>query len=80
MNPLQPALGGSGDAFVAQLTADGTAPEAMPPTSAGVMDETGMGALPWMGRGQAFVLGTTSSTDFPTTLNSFQPSRMAGRF
>jgi hypothetical protein len=84
VNPLQPALGGpGGNAFVAELTADGSA--LVYSTYLG-----GSGATLYGGNvgdygskiavdqnGQIFVTGSTTSPDFPT-LNAIQP-RLRGQ-
>ena len=73
MNPLQPALAGLGNAFVAQLSADGTA--LVYSTYLGGSNRLGDGGsdIAVDGAGQAYVTGRTSSTDFPT-MNPLQPA------
>jgi Bacterial Ig-like domain (group 3)/Beta-propeller repeat len=70
-NPLQAAQGGYGDAFVAKLSATGTA----------LVYSTYLGGsfaeyghhIAVDSAGNAYVTGDTGSTDFPTTTNAVQP-------
>jgi hypothetical protein len=69
MNPIQPAYAGGGDAFMAKLNRDGTA--LVYSTYLGGTDfeqGAGMAVDP---AGNAYAVGTTYSTDFPT-LNPIQ--------
>jgi Beta-propeller repeat len=71
VNPLQPIFGGSGDAFVAKINAAGTAliySTYLGGTS--VDPEIGSG-IAVDSVGNAYITGTTGSTDFPT-VNAFQ--------
>lgn len=63
------------DAFVARLTADGSAIDAAT-VLGGTGDETAT-ALALDGDGGVYVAGTTTSTDFPTTAGVAQPARPA---
>jgi hypothetical protein len=63
-NALQPAFGGSGDAFVAQLTADGSALR-YSTYLGGSNSDSGLG-IAVDEAGQAYVTGYTWSSDFPT--------------
>jgi hypothetical protein len=70
MNPLQPAYGGNGDAFVAKLN----------PTGSALVYSTYLGGsggdygsgIAVDGSGNAYVTGGTTSTNFPT-MNPLQP-------
>ena len=75
-NPLQPVLLGSSDAFVAQLTADGSALTFS--TYLGGSDSDGGVGIAVDGSGQVYITGYTSSPDFPTK-NPAQPSYGNGR-
>ena len=71
VNPLQPGFRGSGDAFVTKINAAGTSliySTYLGGTS--VDPEIGNG-IAVDSAGNAYVIGTTSSTDFPT-VNAFQ--------
>ena len=70
-NPVQPALAGDSDAFVARLTADG-ATLVYSTYLGGSRGDQGSG-IAVDGAGQAAVTGITRSTDFPTQ-NAFQPA------
>jgi hypothetical protein len=75
-NALQPTFGGIGDAFVAQLTADGAALRYSTYLGGGSNDSgTGIAVDK---RGQAYVVGSTLSSDFPTK-NALQPA-IGGNF
>ena len=62
--PLQAALGGSMDAFVTRLSADGAAPDFS--TYLGGSDLDQGSAIAVDGSGAAYLTGVTASTDFPT--------------
>jgi hypothetical protein len=64
LNALQPTFGGVQDAFVAKLSADGTA--IIYSTYLGGSAADGGSGVAVDGMGQAHVTGRTSSTDFPT--------------
>src|SRR5262249_58166076 len=73
VNPVQPALAGSGgtiDAFVAKLTADGAA-LVYSTYLGGRFNDAGSG-IAVDAAGAAYVTGVTISPDFPT-LNPLQP-------
>jgi len=70
VNPFQPALAGSYEAFVAKLNAAGKA-FVYSTYLGGKNWDTGYG-IAVDGSGNAYVTGYTSSTDFPT-VNAFQP-------
>jgi hypothetical protein len=64
VHPLQPAPGGGGDAFVAKLTADGSALVYATYLGGSSFDQgTGIAVD---AAGAAYVTGTTESSDFPT--------------
>jgi hypothetical protein len=69
-HPLQPAYGGDGDAFVAKLTADGSALVYATYLGGSCGDE-GLG-IAVDAAGAAYVIGSTTSFDFPTTPGAFQ--------
>jgi hypothetical protein len=71
MNPLQPAFGGGGDAFVTKLNAPGSALVYSTYLGGGGLD-TGYG-LAVDSAGNAYVTGVTSSSNFPT-MNPLQPA------
>jgi hypothetical protein len=71
MNPLQPANGGSDDAFVAKLNPAGSA--LVYSTYLGGSGADQGAGIAVDGSGNAYVTGTTQSTDFPT-MNPLQPS------
>lgn len=80
VNPTNPAtifagtINGS-DAYVAKLNADGIGAQWL--TYLGGEDFDEVRGLALDASGNVFVTGTTTSTNFPTTANSFQPT-MAG--
>jgi uncharacterized protein (TIGR03437 family) len=69
-NPLQPALGGSSDAFVAKLNAAGTATEYA--TWLGGQSVENGTSIAIDGAGNAYVAGDTASTNFPA-VDAVQP-------
>ncbi|MBF6651120.1 SBBP repeat-containing protein [Methylobacter sp. BlB1] len=70
MNALQPKSGGGTDVFVAQFTADGRALRYA--TYLGGSGGEGGSSIAVDGQGQAYVTGSTSSSDFPI-MNALQP-------
>jgi Calcineurin-like phosphoesterase/Beta-propeller repeat len=70
MNPLQPALRGSNDVFVARVTPYGS--QLLYSTYLGGSDNEFGSSIAVDTRGNAFVTGETDSTDFPTA-NPLQP-------
>jgi len=75
-NPLQPNYGGSVDAFVARLSADGTA-LVYSTYLGGSGNDFGAGIAVDPTMGDALVTGITNSTDFPTA-NPLQPNYGGG--
>jgi hypothetical protein len=76
MNPLQPAYGGgASDAFVAQLSPTGSA--LVYSTYLGGSDADYSSGIAVNSSGNAYVIGLTFSTDFPT-LNPLQPVNGGG--
>jgi hypothetical protein len=71
-NPLQPSLGGAADAFVAKLNPTGSA-LVYSTYLGGSEEEFGLG-IALDGAGNAYVTGTTASTNFPVTAGAFQTS------
>jgi hypothetical protein len=71
MNPFQPANGGSGDAFVAEIKPTGSA-LVYSTYLGGSGDDLGYG-IAVDSSGNAYVTGSTQSTNFPT-MNPFQPA------
>jgi hypothetical protein len=71
-NPLQPALQGSGDAFTAMLVPSGRALAYSTFLGGSAPDGANAIAVDWWGR--AYILGITSSDDFPT-VNALQATR-----
>ena len=76
-NAFQPALAGARNAFVAQLTADGSA--LVYSTYLGGSNQAEAFDIDLDGVGQAYVTGATNSDDFPTTPNAFQPALAGAR-
>jgi hypothetical protein len=82
---FQPVLSSSGsgfyseDAFVAQLSADGTALVYSTYLGGGGYDEWVFG-IAVDGHGQAYVAGETDSTNFPVTAGAFQPVYGGGSY
>src|SRR5438132_1622417 len=74
-NALQVALGGSQDAFVAELNASGSA--LLYSTYLGGSGKDQGNSVAADGSGKAYVTGWTQSTDFPTA-NAFQSSNLSG--
>jgi Bacterial Ig-like domain (group 3)/Beta-propeller repeat len=74
MNPLQAANGGNGysDAFVAKINPTGSA--LVYSTYLGGSSQDFGNGIAVDSAGNAYVTGTTSSTDFPTTTNAVQPA------
>ena len=71
MNPLQPAYGGGGDAFVSKINSVGSA--LVYSTYLGGSGGDGGSGIAVDSAGNAYVTGGTGSTDFPTT-NAGQPA------
>jgi hypothetical protein len=83
-NPLQPALDGNGDAFVAKLNAAGSALVYSTYLGGSGSNEAGGGdgtaassGIAVDAAGNAYVTGNTDSTDFPTA-HLLQPARGGG--
>ena len=74
-NPIQPALGGTGDAFVTKLNAAGNA--LVYSTYLGGSSFEGGYGIAVDGSGNAYVTGSTFSTDFPTA-TPLQPATGGG--
>jgi hypothetical protein len=74
-NPLQSVYGGGGDAFVAKLNSAGSA-LVYSTYLGGNGSEVGSG-IAVDGAGNAYVAGSTASTNFPT-VNPFQPTNHGG--
>ncbi len=72
VNPLQPKHGGSYDAFVARVSADGSA-LLFSTYLGGRASDSGIGIAVDPATGDALVIGTTHSADFPTA-NAWQPT------
>jgi hypothetical protein len=70
---FQTTYGGNGDAFVAQLSADGSA--LVYSTFLGGSNGDYANAIAVDGTGSAYVAGTTYSADFPTTPGAFQTTK-----
>jgi hypothetical protein len=68
---FQPTKHGNTDAFVSKLTSDGSA--FVYSTFLGGTNENGAASIATDSRGNAYVTGSTSSTDFPI-MNAFQPT------
>src|ERR1019366_1036278 len=77
MNPLQPANGGGYDAFVAKINPAGSA-LVYSTYLGGSGDDWGNG-IAVDGAGNAYVVGQTASTDFPT-VNPLQPANGGGAY
>jgi hypothetical protein len=78
VDPLQPTLNGELNAFVAKLTADGSALVYSTYLGGSFFDQaTGMVVDP---AGNAYVTGLARSTDFPTTIDALQPTFGGGFF
>lgn len=71
-NPLQSARGGSTDIFIAKLSVAGD--ELIYSSLLGGSASETANGIAVDSSGNAYVTGRTSSTDFPTTAASFQPS------
>jgi hypothetical protein len=69
---LQPVLRGSGDAFVAKINVAGTALVYSTYLGGGSVDPDQGNGIAVDLAGNAYVTGTTTSTDFPTTAGAFQ--------
>jgi Bacterial Ig-like domain (group 3)/Beta-propeller repeat len=69
-NPLQAANGGEGDAFVAKINPTGSA--LVYSTYLGGSGSDGGAGIAVDSAGNLYVIGTTYSTDFPTTSGAFQ--------
>ncbi|MGR6034661.1 MAG: DUF7948 domain-containing protein [Candidatus Nitrosoglobus sp.] len=67
----QPVLSGYNDAFVAKLSADGS--QLLYATYLEGNSYEGASGIAVDGNGQAYVTGSTGSTDFPVTVDAFQP-------
>jgi hypothetical protein len=75
VNALQPELAGGSDAFIARFAADGSVLRYS--TYLGGNEGDGGSGIAVDLRGQAYVTGSTSSTDFPT-VNALQPELAGG--
>ena len=71
MNPLQPTYGGNGDAFVAKISPTGSA--LVYSTYLGGSGEDQGSGIAVDISGNAYISGSTQSTNFPT-MNPFQPA------
>jgi hypothetical protein len=69
---FQPTIAGSGDAFVTKL--DPTAATLVYSTYLGGSGSDDSFGIAVDGTGNAYITGTTGSTDFPTTPGAFQPT------
>jgi hypothetical protein len=74
---FQATLGGFHDAFVTKLNATGSA--FVYSTYLGGTDEDGCGAIAVDAAGNAYVAGSTRSSNFPTTAGAFQTAFVGGR-
>jgi hypothetical protein len=72
VNPLQPALAGGADAFVAEVNPTGSA-LTFSTFLGGTGDDRAAG-IALDGSNNIYIVGTTGSTDFPTSSPVFQPS------
>jgi hypothetical protein len=70
MNPLQPAYGGNVDAFVTKINTEGSALVYSTYLGGGGYDQGAGVAID--GAGNAYITGTTNSTNFPVTPGAFQ--------
>jgi hypothetical protein len=75
VNPLQADVSGNGSAFVAKFSDDGLTLRYS--TYLGGKEGSGGGKIAVDRKGQAYVTGTTQSTDFPTA-NALQPTLGGG--
>jgi hypothetical protein len=75
-NPFQAASGGGNDAFVTKLNATGS--ELIYSTYLGGSGDDQANGIAVDGSGNAYVIGDTTSTNFPTTPGSLQPSSSLG--
>jgi hypothetical protein len=75
LNAVQPTLQGGEDAFVARFDPSGALVYST--YLGGKGNDDGLG-IAVDSAGNAYVTGTTTSTDFPTTLNAFQGSNHGG--
>jgi hypothetical protein len=75
MNPLQPTIGGSGDAFMAKLNVAGSA--LVYSTYLGGSDSDSATGIAVDGLGNAYLTGWTLSHDFPT-MNPLKPTASSG--
>jgi hypothetical protein len=78
VNALQPTLGGESDAFVAKLTPDGAALEYCTYLGGSGNEASDGGSHVVVDQGQAIVLTSTFSDDFPT-VNALQPASAGDR-
>ncbi|MDE2149501.1 MAG: SBBP repeat-containing protein [Gammaproteobacteria bacterium] len=79
VNPLQATKAGiRSSAFVAKLDAAGSAPLYSTYLGGNGSDFDGAVGIAVDGGGNAYVLGETSATDFPTTANALQPDNAGG--
>jgi hypothetical protein len=76
LNAIQPAYAGGGDAFMAKLNRDGTA--LVYSTYLGGSDFDQGGGTAVDPHGNAYAVGTTFSTDFPTTADAFLTGLVPG--
>lgn len=73
--PIQPKRAGGNDAFIAKLSAD--ASTLIYSTYLGGSDDDQATGIAVDSAGRAYVVGTTASTNFPTTPGSFAPTQPA---
>jgi hypothetical protein len=76
MNPLQPAYGGNGDAFVAMINSAGSALVYSTYLGGSSFDQGGGIAVD--SAGNAYVTGQTGSANFPVTPGAFQTTGLGG--
>jgi hypothetical protein len=74
--PIQSNLAGGTDAFVAKLSADGST--LLYSTYLGGSSNDQANGIAVDGTGKAYIVGATSSADFPTTPGSFAPTQPVG--